>query len=560
MLRAKVQILGLIAIAALAVTLAQCSGSGGTASTMAPTPTPTPSPMPSGLVIPAGGGTLTLFTAAQASGYAGTLTVPAATTGGSALTVTTSTTLPAGLPTVLSRGRRPLQVTDTPVFYFSLTLSSTMSWPTTPSFTITLPSAAQSGVSYYFAFYDPTKASLGFQLTAVGPATVSGSTLTFPATSNAVTLTGGVTYWFALYYTTGASPTPTPSPSPTPTSASAGTTNTIAGNPGTAGSSNGTGTNALFRTPAGIAFDPSNAALYVADTGNCMARQVTFAGAVTTIAGNTSICGIAGIFPTGIAYDPTDNNLYVTNPVQCNVDQITMSGTITSIAGNSQQSDTPCSFGDGSGTGAHFNAPAGIAYDSATADLYVTDSGNCAIRQVTTAGAVTTIAGNPGTCGQSPTFSDGSGTSALFNHPEGIAYDPSNGALYVTDSKNCAIRQVTTAGAVTTIAGNPGTCGFSNGSGTSALFNVPEGLTYDSSNGNLYVVDSGNCAIRQVTLAGAVTTIAGNHLTCGQPPTWADGSGTSALFFSPSFITYDSANDELYVTDTFNDVIRQIKP
>jgi DNA-binding beta-propeller fold protein YncE len=173
---------------------------------------------------------------------------------------------------------------------------------------------------------------------------------------------------------------------------------------------------------------------------------------------------------------------------------------------------------------------------------------------------VTTIAGNPGTCRQSPTFSDGSGTSALFNQPVGIAYDPSNGDLYVTDSKNCAIRQVTVAGAVTTIAGNPGTCGFSNGSGTSALFNVPEGLTYDSSNGNLYVVDSGNCAIRQVTIAGAVTTIAGNPSTCDQSPTFSNGSGTSALFFAPEFIAYDSANDELYLTDTGNDVIRQIKP
>jgi len=61
---------------------------------------------------------------------------------------------------------------------------------------------------------------------------------------------------------------------------------------------------------------------------------VTTLGAVTTVAGSTSICGYAGIYPSGIAYDSTDGNLYVTNEALCNVDQIMMNGTITSIAGN----------------------------------------------------------------------------------------------------------------------------------------------------------------------------------------------------------------------------------
>jgi DNA-binding beta-propeller fold protein YncE len=445
--------------------------------------------------------------------------------------------------------------------YLGFTPSATFTFNSFPGFTYTLPSSiSTAGESFYIAYLTPGASA--WVEPAAGPASVSGQTLTFAPDSVSssisfpITLTAGDTYGFALY-DVASSPSPSPSPSPTvspSSSSSPGTTLTIAGNPGMPGSSNGTGTNGLFRNPAGIAFDPSDGNLYVADTANCMVRRVTTLGAVTTVAGSTSVCGFAGIYPSGIAYDSTDGNLYVTNEGLCNVDQIMMNGTITSIAGNAESLISPCSFGDGTGTGAHFDAPIGIAYDAITSDLYVTDAldsagDGCAVRQVTTAGAVVTIAGGPSTCGP---------TSLL--RPEGVAYDPTNGNLYVTDWGNCAIRQVTTTGVISLIAGNPGTCGFSDGSGANALFNLPVGIAYDSTNQNLYVTDTSNCAIRQVTIAGAVTTIAGNHLTCGQSPTWANGTGPGALFYYPEFITYDSANDELYVTDTSNDVIRQIKP
>ena len=69
-----------------------------------------------------------------------------------------------------------------------------------------------------------------------------------------------------------------------------------------------------------------------------------------------------------------------------------------------------------------------------------------------------------------------------------LAYDQGSGDLYVADTNNCAIRQVTTAGVVTTVAGAPGDCSFDSGIGF--LLYYPAGITYDAANGLLYITDS----------------------------------------------------------------------
>ena len=158
-------------------------------------------------------------------------------------------------------------------------------------------------------------------------------------------------------------------------------------------------------------------------------------------------------------------------------------------------------------------------------------------------GAVTSFAGSA-----SAGFTDGTGTSASFNNPLGITTDGSN--LYVVESQNRKVRKIVIAtGVVTTLAGS-GSSGAADGTGTLASFNSPQGITTDGS--NLYVTDSYNNNIRKIVIAtGAVTTLAGSG-SMG----FADGTGTAASFFGPDGITTDGSN--LYVADSFNRRIRKI--
>jgi hypothetical protein len=204
---------------------------------------------------------------------------------------------------------------------------------------------------------------------------------------------------------------------------------------------------------------------------------------------------------------------------------------------------------DGSGT-AKFNHPAGIAVDGA-GNAYVADTNNNTIRKLVIAsGAVTTLAGQAGSTGSV----DGTGTAARFNGPSGIAVD-TTGNLYVSDTLNHTIRKVTQAGVVLTIAGTTGTSGFADSSDISALFHGPQGIVLDGS-GGLFIADTNNNAIRKLVLgSGAVTTVAGQSGVAGS----ADGPVSQAQFHFPSGIGIDAAGN-LYVADTDNDTLRMISP
>ena len=173
------------------------------------------------------------------------------------------------------------------------------------------------------------------------------------------------------------------------------------------------------------------------------------------------------------------------------------------------------------------------------------DKFNHTIRKVTPTGAVTTLAGAAGVTG----FTDGTGNAARFNQPVAIAVDGS-GNLYVVDNGS-AIRKVTAAGVVTTLAGST-TAGAADGPGTAARFNFPRGIAVDTA-GNVYVADSGNNTVRKVTAAGVVTTLAG---TAGIA-TETDGNGAAARFNFPSGIAVDGTG-VVYVTDFFGGTIRRI--
>jgi streptogramin lyase len=328
---------------------------------------------------------------------------------------------------------------------------------------------------------------------------------------------------------------------------------TVAGTGTTYGDMNGVGSAARFKYPTGVAVD-SAGNVYVADTYNNQIRKITPAGSVSTLAGSGTPGDIDGsgaaasfYYPRGIAVD-ANGNVYVTEfllqpfgpAVANNIRKITPAGVVSIFAGG------PGNPGDvdGTGTAAGFALPSAVAVDSA-GNVYVADTGNCQIRKITPAGVVSTLAGS--TAGHA----DGTGASASFNNPSGVAVDTS-GNVYVADTSNNEIRKITPAGVVSTFAGST-TQGDADGTGASASFNGPSGVAVDSA-GNVYVADSGNNEIRMITPDGVVRTLAG-----GSAPGNLNGIGAAASFQNPTGIAVDSAGN-LYVADQANHVIRKITP
>ena len=228
--------------------------------------------------------------------------------------------------------------------------------------------------------------------------------------------------------------------------------------------------------------------------------QRQWSARVTTIAGdglpgmsNGSGRGIRFADPFGVVLDAA-GNLYVADGGDNNsIRKIRLDGVSTTLAGAVE------GYAEGLGKAASFNTPSGLALDAA-GNLYVADTGNNAIRKVTPDGKVSTLAGD-GLAGDQ----DGRGAAARFNGPIGVAVDD-EGVVYVTDTYNDRIRRIAPNGDVTTIAG-AGRSGKADGPAAQALFDLPTGLAV-AANGDLYIADTGNHAIRKLDKNGVVTTVA----------------------------------------------------
>jgi hypothetical protein len=174
---------------------------------------------------------------------------------------------------------------------------------------------------------------------------------------------------------------------------------TLAGTAGIRGSADGTGADAWFADPQGVAVDGSGN-VYVADTSNSTIRKITPAGLVTTLAGIAPVDGSA----------------------------------------------------DGTGADARFRRPQGVAVDG-SGNVYVADTGNQTIRKITPAGVVTTIVGVPssGPLGNFP----GPLPASLVS-PFGVAVDPATGSLYITVDSAILVAYNTLAIAPATATVDPG--------------------------------------------------------------------------------------------------------
>ncbi|HEY3857743.1 MAG TPA: hypothetical protein VGO67_25445 [Verrucomicrobiae bacterium] len=301
------------------------------------------------------------------------------------------------------------------------------------------------------------------------------------------------------------------------------------------GYADGIGSAAQFTAVSGVAVD-TNGNVYVADTYNYAIRKVTPTGVVTTLAGSPGVSGSADgtgsaarfYLPTSVALGGS-GNIYVADSGNHTIREITPAGEVTTLAGSARfQGST-----DGTNSTALFDTPSGVAVDN-SGKVYVADTDNNTIRVISPSGMVTTLAGLPQHSGSV----DGTNGTARFNAPLAVATDGS-GNLYVADTGNGTIRMITPAGVVTTLAG-------------STLFDAPSGVTVDGS-GNVYVADTDNDTIRKITPAGTVTVFAGSANAFGN----FDGKGKAALFDEPLGMAVD-ASGNIFVADSLNYEIRMV--
>jgi trimeric autotransporter adhesin len=364
----------------------------------------------------------------------------------------------------------------------------------------------------------------------------------------------------------------------------AGTLTVVAGN-GTIGYSGdgGPATSAQLSMPEGIAVDGSGN-IFIADTGNSVIREVVAGtGNIQTVAGNFSLgAGYSGDGgpatsaqlndPYGVSVDGA-GNIFIADTDNSVIREVaTGSGNIQTVAGNFTKG---AGFsGDGTAaTNAQLDLPEGVFLDG-TGNIFIADTNNSVIRVVNTGSAAVTIAGITIPAGDIQTVagtnydsgfgsacmftgSGGPATSAYLCEPVGVFVDASEN-IFIADTDNYTIREVGTTGTLTTVAGTPGTFGYSGNGGlaTSAVLNYTSAVVVDGA-GNIYVADTDNFVVREVTAAnGNIQAFAGNNTLAYSGD---GGPATGAALNFPGGVFTDSSGN-IYIVDTDSSVIRVVNP
>ena len=302
------------------------------------------------------------------------------------------------------------------------------------------------------------------------------------------------------------------------------TVSTLAGSAST-GATDGTGGAAEFDNPTGIAIDGSGN-LVVTDYDDALVRLVTPAGVVTTVASASNFVDPFDVFVAsdGTYYVGTDSNTAGAKTAT--------SGTIWRVVpATGGAVAAPVVIAQG------FYRPRGLA-PATGGGLFVSDRDKSIVEilplAIATPSFLAGISGNPG-------FRDGSGSSAEFDAPVGIAVLP-DGSWAVADSYNNRVRRVTPAGVVTTLAGD-GTYALNDGPAATARFAHPSAVAADAT-GNVYVSDIASHRIRRIDPAGHVETLAGDGTA-----SYADGPGSEAEFYGQEGIAVTPDGKTLYVAD-----------
>jgi sugar lactone lactonase YvrE len=342
-----------------------------------------------------------------------------------------------------------------------------------------------------------------------------------------------------------------------------GNINTIAGT-GAYGffGDGGAATSAQFRYPQGVAVS-SSGTVYVADRNNDRIRQFTVGGNINTVAGNGDNkypTLTSGVPPQGVVFnlpyslfEDSSGNLYVNDPGYYIVRELVKSQDLVEIfAGNGTRGSTG---NGGKATLAELNLNYGVAGDS-LGNIYIADTSNCVIRQVSAppANVINIFAGTNASCAFSG--DGGLATSAQLNSPNGVFVDSSNN-VYIADTNNHVIRKVTTGGTISTVAGTPGKAGYlgDGDPATVAYLRYPNAVAKDGA-GNLYIADTNNCVIREVSATtGIINTVAGNG-TCGFS---GDGPAVENRLNYPQGLLVDP-NGHMFIADTNNHLVRWIDP
>ncbi|MCP4124827.1 MAG: hypothetical protein GY751_24055 [Bacteroidetes bacterium] len=322
------------------------------------------------------------------------------------------------------------------------------------------------------------------------------------------------------------------------------TVSTLAGSVGDADHVDGNGSNARFNGPFGLALDDAGN-IIVAD--NSAVRKVTPSGSVSTIAGSATIGDADGVGASALFNGlfhvavHADGTYYASSQNNTKVKKITPAGVSSTWVGSAGSG-----YVDGNASVAKIKDPQAIAFDE-MGNLLLADYGNNVIRKITSAGVVSTVAGTKGEFD----IVDGSGSTARFQKPLGLAFD-NDGVLYISDYTGSNIRKMTPAGVVTTFTGSPsGDEGYIEGGPSVALFNKLLNICFGHT-GELVVCDDKNHKIRMVDENGLTALLAGGS------DGHQDGSSTTAQFDRPWGIVYDSERSCYYIGDFNNNVVRKI--
>jgi NHL repeat len=304
--------------------------------------------------------------------------------------------------------------------------------------------------------------------------------------------------------------------------------------------------------PYGDAVD-AQGNVYIADLNNGLVEKVTPAGALSIVAGDG---GPGPIVPgparsTGLP-SPTgvavgsDGTVYVADFDASLVYKISPAGMLSIVTGVNGSSGPPT---PGPATSSTLDEPYAVAVD-ANGNVYVADTTNNEVEEVTPSGILSIVAGT-GTSGP-PT--PGPATSSDLDFPEGVAID-SSGNLYIGDANNNVVEKVTPSGTLSVIAGSGRSGPPTPGLATSSDLDNPAGLSSDAA-GNVYFADVSNEDIEEITPTGTLSVIAGDG-SSGAPTYGA--SATASSLDNPATVASTPAG-RLYVADAVNNTIDLLAP